>query len=796
MTGFFYSMTHIQRVTWAQPPQPVWLLAALVAVVMFTLLSYGRSRGGVPLPVRIALGAARLVALLVAVCVLFEPIAVVGRKKAVKRRLPVLIDLSASMSVKDVRKRPDDLVEAAVALGMLPPSATEDARRAVTSLSSQQLEAIGRASRLDLASGILSRSGRRMLDDLAGDLDIDYYVFGKDVRILGTDERLDTSAFSRLAAEEMGTSIFAALEAVAGSGRATPISGILLLSDGMDTSSGRSGGIPYDLGIRTIPVYPVPLGLADPDDVSVRNIVMQEVAFSGDKVPIRVQIHSKGYEKRSAGITVSLNDRRVAQRQILLAGGIQFEDIFFNVDIHEKGAAQVEIAVEPFDDEATADNNVVVRSIRVVNEKINVLCIEGSARWEYRYLRAMLKRDPRINTTFIAANAATEMARNSTEYIARFPDRREDAFKYDLVILGDVDAAFFSADELLRLDELVRERGGSLLMLCGSLFSPTSYAGTPVERMLPVTFAPGAEWDTVDDAVHPVLTPQGRGSLVMTLEMDPEVNDAVWRRVAPLKRVPPLLDPRPGATVLATLSTTADRAAPYPLVAWQRYGTGKCMMIGTDRLWLLRFKTGDKYHWRVWSQYIQFMTLSRLLGEHQRIRLETDRASYPASGQVQIYAHVLDERYEPVMQSGFDITVIPLDEQDAEPRHMTLRPNAGATGLYEGFFSPPRLGRYRVEANAGDLDLANTTEFQVADVNLEMANTEMQIQALARIADLSGGKSLGASELDQLPALLNRDRYETHIETQIPLWDNFWSILLLVGLFGFEWIVRRRYDLP
>ena len=71
-----------------------------------------------------------------------------------------------------------------------------------------------------------------------------------------------------------------------------------------------------------------------------------------------------------------------------------------------------------------------------------------------------------------------------------------------------------------------------------------------------------------------------------------------------------------------------------PLVAWQRYGTGKCMSIASDRLWRLRYRTGDKYHWRVWSQCIQFMTLSRLMGEHKRIRLETDRSTYPVDGPV------------------------------------------------------------------------------------------------------------------------------------------------------------------
>jgi len=248
--------------------------------------------------------------------------------------------------------------------------------------------------------------------------------------------------------------------------------------------------------------------------------------------------------------------------------------------------------------------------------------------------------------------------------------------------------------------------------------------------------------------------------------------------------------------VLMTLSDAGSRADAYPLVTWQRYGTGKCMLMGTDRLWLLRFKTGDKYHWRVWSQSIQFLTLSRLMGEHKRIRLETDRASYPVDGQAQLYAHVLDDRFEPVMQAGFDITVTPLDVPDARPQSVTLRPSAGRPGLFEGFFSPPRAGRFRVEANAGDRALSNTTEFQAADVQPELANTDMQIDRLRRIAELSGGKCLAMQEVKDLPSLLDLKRHEETYTIEASLWDNAWIMLLLVALMGTEWIVRRRYDLP
>ena len=291
-----------------------------------------------------------------------------------------------------------------------------------------------------------------------------------------------------------------------------------------------------------------------------------------------------------------INGEELYRKTIVLKGGVQYEDLSFDVKSHKKGAAEIELVLEPFADESTADNNRIKRSLRVVNEKINVLCIEGFARWEYRYLRAILKRDPRINATFIAAKSKTALAQLSSDYIGRFPDDADEAFKYDRVILGDVDAAFFTDAEMARLEELIRERGGSLLVLCGRRNTPSSYAGTVIENMLPVRFDPDAEWRDVENTVHPVLTAAGRSSLVMTLENSREKNDFVWSRVSPMYSVPPFLSIKQGATVLATLSNS--EGDDYPLISWQRYGTGKCMVMGTDNLWRLRYKTADKYHWQ------------------------------------------------------------------------------------------------------------------------------------------------------------------------------------------------------
>ncbi len=794
MTSTFANFMQIEQLFWARPMSTPVMVTAFVAVIALSLYLYRRAWGLKPW-VRLSLGLMRLIVLLLILAAIFEPRAVVRESYTRQRGLPVLVDVSQSMSIKDPRKRSEDLADAAVALNLFTSSDAQANTNAAQSLDAKQRQAIASATRLDLATGLLTNGARSTLESVGQGVDVSYHTFGSQTQQISDDSALSSEAVKSLLADQTQTSITAALEAVAKS-PGTPPAGIVLLSDGMDTASSQHAeSVLRDLGARGIPVYTVPIGLTDPDDVAIRNIVMQEVAYSGDRVPVRVQLQSRGYERRTARLSVLLNGRSISSRTVRFDGGLQFEEIDFSVDVYEKGAVQIDVVIEPFEDEVSAENNRVTRTIRVVNEKINVLYIEGNARWEYRYLRAILKRDPRINATFIASNAGPEVARNSAEHIDRFPNRREDAFAYDLVILGDVDSAFFSEEELGLLEVLIRDRGASLLMLCGPMHSPMSYADTPVAAMLPVRFDADAPWEEVSESVFPVLTPEGRSSLVMTLENEQSMNDRIWSRMAPMDHLPPLLGAKPGATVLAVLSDSTDRDQGYPLVAWQRYGTGKCMSVATDRLWRLRYKTGDKYHWRVWSQFIQFMTLSRLMGEHKRIRLETDRAIYPLASQARLYAHVLDDNFDPLVQPQFEVYVTRADDEQFRER-VSLRPDRSQPGLYEGYFAPPAAGRYRLEANENDQAIANATEFQVTPVNRELDETSIDREFLERIAKLTGGRCLSMQELSQLASLVDSEPVTTTVRTERSLWDNGLVAMLLIGLLGIEWIQRRRHDLP
>src|SRR5262249_5991463 len=68
-----------------------------------------------------------------------------------------------------------------------------------------------------------------------------------------------------------------------------------------------------------------------------------------------------------------------------------------------------------------------------------------------------------------------------------FPKTPEDLYGYHAIILDDLEAEFFTADQMSLLQKFVSERGGGFLMLGGAeSFYQGKYDHTPVGDMLPV----------------------------------------------------------------------------------------------------------------------------------------------------------------------------------------------------------------------------------------------------------------------------------------------------------------------
>ena len=765
----------------------LWLLGIAAATALAAMLYWRESMLG--RAARWTVAVCRVLALSLLVVMLFGPVIHLDISAPLRSNVLVLVDESASMDIRDTRKDAESLAEAAMATGRIPFDPLGQSRP--PELSDQLKAEMGLIARRELVEGALRGAGSRYFQQLADQATVNYFRFARDAApVLGPS---NSAAVAReqdaswAEATHLGSAIQSAVDRFAGQ----PLSGVVLLTDGASNGGADPLSVAQGLAQRGIPLFPIGVGLARPDDAALCNLVVPNVVFANDVAPLRVECVAYGYERRSTTLLVTLDGNEVARKVVTFSGKSQWEEIEFKTG-RTAGTRQLEVSLAPLPGEATVENNVLRQSLRVLDDKIKVLCIEGTPRWEYRYLRAVLKRDPRIEARFITTEGDPELARASREHLGRFPEKEEQAFAYDLIVVGDVRAAAFTPTQLALIERLVREQGGSLILLAGPKHAPAEYLDTPLAAMLPVRFQQ-ERWEEVGDDVYPALTSEGRQTSVMMLEKSEAKTQALWANLKPLYRVPPLLGAKPGARVLAELSDSPHRAAPLPLIAWQRYGTGKVMFIGTDQLWRLRARAGDKYHLKFWGQAIQFLTLSRLLGESRLVRLETSRTQAAVGEPIEIVAHVTNAKREPSAASSFNVQVWP-PGQGTPAKPLALKPLPGSPGTFSSLYTPTMPGRHRITGGEDQAD-AGATEFEAMAPHMEQLQAAMQRELLQKLAETSGGRYLDLKDLPALPAAIGQPTVNRLVSKEIELWQHWLVPLVFVGLTALEWTLRRRNNL-
>ncbi|HLX59715.1 MAG TPA: VWA domain-containing protein [Planctomycetota bacterium] len=764
---------------------PLAVAILLIAVgIAFSIYMY-RREGAVSRLLRIVLGALRATLIALIIFVLWQPVMALDMSSKLRGIVLVMMDVSESMAIADPRNTKDEQDDAALALGK---KKFEDINQPTPPAMAKDVAAV---PRIDIAKGILENKELDLLNKFGAENKVRLFAFGENL-LPSNQEGASAEFLKKSSASSKATALGSAIDDAVSQYGGQPIAGVVLLTDGGSNKGIDPLEVAGELKKRKIPLFPVGIGIAEPPDVQVQAIVVQETAFNKDKVPIRVQLQSKGFRSQPAILRLSLDGLEIQSKPITLTGQTQFEELTFEPE-GKAGTVKLEASVPVLPGETLVENNKLSTTMTIIDEKIKVLYVEGAPRWEYRYLRAVLLRDPRLEVKFLMTEGDPNLARYSPQYLSRFPEDAEDAFHFDLVILGDVPASYFNSAQMQRIEELVKNRSGSLLLLAGPMYAPATYAGTPIEQMLPVKLG-AEERQLLAEDIYPVITPAGVQSAAMSLDPSKDKNDALWSVVRPLHHVPALIGAKPGAIVLAELSDTLHRTEPYPLIAWSRYGNGKTFFVGSDQLWRLRFKRGDKYHARYWGQVIRFLTLSRLMGGNKRAQMQTDRTSYQAHDRVQVFATVVNEAYEPIQAQNYTVFVERAGAPD-KTASVKLDVVPDKPGFFQGAYVPEEDGRYSIRPRVEDAALANKLEIDVATVPLEQREPAMQERALKELAQISGGRYFTVRELPALPRALKKEERATQIRMEKELWDSPLVYVLIVLLAGTEWFIRRRHDL-
>lgn len=725
------------------------LALALAVVVLATRrLTPGGERG------RLVLGALRALALLVLAFCLLRPSLVLSSSVPQRNVLAILLDDSRSMQLTD-----------------LDGERRLDAMRRVVGDSA------------DLAERLAERFVLR------------YYRFAADAAPLG--------GTASLRAEGTRTDLAAALESARQELADLPVAGIVLATDGADNSTADLAAPLLGLQARKIPVYTVGVGRERfARDLAIERLALPATSLAGADVLAEVSLRIRGVGGETTTLTVEAAGRVVATEEVRLPPRTETVQVPVRIPALAVGSHRIAVKASVLRGEVVTENNDAQGVLRVRRGPEKMLFLEGEPRPEFAFTRRAAGADSALQLVALLRSAQGKYLRlgvdDSLELVAGFPATREELFRYRALVLGSIEASFFTGDQLRMIADFVSRRGGGLLALGGrDALGEGGFAGTPVAEVLPVNLLSGARHlaDSQVVPLHVRLTAAGRSHAVTQLDAAREANTARWDSMPMLTAVNQLGDLRPGATMLLAGRDLSGAGGERPVLAYQRFGRGLTAVFGVQDSWHWKMDASvpvdDQRHHTFWQQLLRW-----LLDEvPDRVELAAVPDRVGPGEPVTVQARVVDETFLDVNDAVVVARVFPPSGQMFEvPLEWTLRED----GTYHGQFVATESGMYQLAALAvrGADSTRSADAALLADPHgADVERAELRAPLLRRIAEQTGGRYYPLHEAHRLADDVIYTESGITVREARDLWDMPAALLLFVALLGTEWTLRRRRGL-
>jgi uncharacterized membrane protein len=738
------------------PPWPAyvsWILAGLA--LLGTYLIYRRAAAALPGKWRFTLVALRTLALLILLIIFLQPVLLLHSVIPQKSFVAVAYDVSKSMEIRDGEEG---------------------------------------QSRLEIEKHLLKPAGNSFLNELEKKFKVRFFRFASSA------ERVP--GFEDLPRHGNVTSLERTLNQVVAELGNSPISGVVLITDGADNASTNLKAATAQLRSRSIPVYPV--GIGSPDfsrDTEVTRVSTPKKVLKDAMIEADVSVRSKGYAGRRAKLTVKERDRLVQSQEIALGSDGEVKTYKVNFSSETPGPKIFSFRVEPFQDEVISENNDQSVLIRVADEQPQILYTEGEPRWEYGFLRRAVKEDKNLRLITLLRQADGKFYRqglpqeNPLMLEKGFPTEKSELFNYKAIIFGSVEASFFTFDQLRLVSDFVSQRGGSFLMLGGkSSFGQGGYINTPLEDLLPINLRFGqgtADVPEYQDLEYKLqLTGYGFLHPVTRLSLNEADNRKRWESVPSLIGLNPTTGAKPGATILAQGSIPDTRGQRPVVLAFQRFGRGKATALATESTWRWRMELdhSDNMHELFWKQMLRWLVSDA----PDPVNLETEKHSSSLEEAVVVRAEVHDSAFLHLNNAQVTARIkAPSGQVTQVPMNWEVR----REGHYSASYKPQEEGIYEISAEAvqgtKSLGLAKAN-FRIAESTEEFHNAALNVDLLKSLASDTGGRYYSHREAQDLAEDISYVENGASRVEERDLWDMPILFLLLVGFVSTEWMLRKR----
>ena len=664
------------------------------------------------------------------------------------------------------------------------------------SSESMNTKDIDKKSRYETMMKFLTEDKDHVFRDLQNSYDLRFYTFDENARRISSEQLASSPR-----AEGKDTRITESLLKLVESNTDRKLRSVVLISDGRTNeidSVGSAQSLGRYLRSLNVPVWTVPLGTSvESKDVYITAKLSSNFIFVEQPATIQVSLSGVGFSDSYARVNLYREDKYVTSEQVQIRNG--HAEVSFPIREATQGLFQYKVEVEPLEGESDIYNNKRSLIARVTNEKTKVLVVEADPHWDSKFLLRALRADTNIEVTsifqmnefktFAIVESVTEdnMFNKTVTPGARLPKTKEELFKYDCIFLGkDIEMAFLT-EELRLLRDYLTERGGSIVFFRGKSYSNKIPELAGIEPV---------EWgnDNLKD-VRFELTDQGKINPIFNFQTAERSSDIIIRELPTMVSATKVINEKSLAVVLAKVKTGAP-GEEIATVAYQRYGKGKVMSIGSSGLWQWGFLSTDLQQYdevydQFWGQMIRWLVSDSDFLPGQNISFVVNSNNFKPGETVTmgVYVKQIDSsQYKPQIE---------LIAPDGNSVTLSMQQQEDNASIYMAHYTPEEQGEYKavLRNNIGE-PKEDTARFTVYYDSLETRFVSADSEFLDQISYATGGESLELSELGVLPGKLKL--FESLLcERTKPedVWDRLSIFGALVCLLGIEWLIRRASGL-
>ena len=641
------------------------------------------------------------------------------------------------------------------------------------------------SSRRDQAIKTLSNG---LLDDLRKRFQVRLYRLGDNVARIEKTEALNGTA--------PATRIADGLRQVAAESASLPVGAIVLLSDGAE----NAGGIDLDTvsAIRQhrIPVHTIGYGLETINqDIEVTALDVPARTLADSRVMAQVTLRQRGYSGQRVRVTLRDSGKALASQDVILKndGAEQTESILFNAG--SAGARNIEASIDVQKNETNPHNDAITRVMDVDGSKPKVLYVEGEPRWEFKFIRRAVEEDKTLKLVTMLRTTQNKIYRQGIdtpdELVNGFPTKPEDLFAYQGLVIGSVEANWFTPAQQELIKEFADRRGGGVLFLAGRFgLSDGGYAQVPFNDLLPVELPTSKNTYHPQSAATVELTSSGRDSLVTRLEDNPDRNADRWKKMPHLMNWQDPGSPKRGALTLLEMSP-AGSTRKLPLLITQNYGHGRTAVFATSGSWRWQMQQplADMTHETFWQQMLRWTvaaspgrlvvsTPKSLLADETKLRLRAEARdkAYQVAGDADVRAHIMGP--------------------DGLSDDVVLRPDPQERGVFVADWEAPKPGSYLAEvvSRRGEEELGrDVLTFRREDGIAENFHTEQNRELLEKLSQQTGGRYYRPNEAGRLASEIEYSESGISVRETRDLWNMPIVFLVALMLRSSEWLLRRKW---